>query len=833
MVDSEMPTANEATSETVYMFPCTSGQLGFWILDQAEKGNPAGNIPLRLRVTGPLEPRMLRDAFQEIIQRHEALRTSIRDVEGLPSQLVSAAVPFTVEVDNLLDLPMEKRAVEAENLAVREAQRPFDLAEAPLMRARLIAMGEESHILLVTLHHAIADGWSTGVLLRELAEIYDAMAQGRPHRLEPLGLQFGDYAIWESELRKSETYERDLEFWRTQLSGAPALPLVLDAPRPAVDTFDAAIESVVLPKELTGALEAWSQREGHTLFATFLAAFKMVLRNWTGQTDLVISTLVAGRHQQELEPLIGLFVNSLILRTELSGEPTLQQAVSAVNRVIIQALEHQMLPYGDLLNSIRRSHQGRFRGVTPVNFIYQKAFLSPVESGGLEIQPIPSVTGGTVYDINAFFVEREDEGWRASIEFNTSVFRATTIRTLLSEFVVVLEMLRLDPASRLPLLEGGVHSLVEDMPSKNTEFVAPSSPTEVKVAGIWEQVLEVRPIGVHDSFFDLGGHSLQAARVAALTEKAFGRRIRLARLFEAPTVASMAALLDGEAAAAGHSEPAKFEKLGTVVPIRPKGTEPPIFLIHGAGGNTIGFQPFVQRLDARIPVYGVEAVGFTPGSHALETVEEMAERYLADIRAVWPHGPYRLLGYSYGGLVAYELAQRLHAMGIEDTFVGMMDTLHPAFRKQKLDPRVSGQRLSMHVKKLAWGPNRLPYLKSITRSFLRLAQLDSYRLRRKLGLALPSTLDAVEWQNFEAGQRYLPKPYAGRITMFRALADTEHQVGDDCLGWRALAASVDVRVVPGTHIDMLVEPNVTDFARIVREALEPGAEARTAVKEVS
>src|SRR6185503_1660198 len=293
------------------VMPLSFAQQRLWFIDQLEPGNPVYNTPRGVRLRGTLDVTALERALTELVRRHEALRTTFRDLHGEPVQVIGDAEPFTITIEELSGLP------EA-TLIREEAQRPFNLSTGPLMRVRLLRLSPEDHILLLSMHHIVSDGWSMGVLVREVAALYEAYAVGAESALKELSLQYGDYAVWQREWLQGEVLDQQLSYWRRQLAGVPpVLELPADRPRPQVQTFRGAALPFKLSKELAGELRALSRREGVTLYMTLLAVLQTLLWRYTGEEDLAVGTPIANRRHGEIESLIGFFANTLVMRTDV------------------------------------------------------------------------------------------------------------------------------------------------------------------------------------------------------------------------------------------------------------------------------------------------------------------------------------------------------------------------------------------------------------------------------------------------------------------------------------------------------------------------------------
>ncbi len=415
-------------------------QQRLWFLDQLEPGSSFYHIPAAVRLRGTLDLTALEQSFREVIWRHESLRTRFGVVNGVPVQLIDEAPEFSLPV---LDLSTE---AEARRVATEESQRPFDLAAGPLLRAVVLRLGEQEHVLVCTMHHIISDGWSMGVLIRELTTLYEAFTAGKPSPLPDLGIQYADYAHWQREWLQGEVLEQQLSYWKEQLAGAPAvLELPTDYPRPAVQTFRGAHQSLTLAPELTTGLKALTQREGVTLFMTLLAAFQTLLWRYSGQEDIVVSTGIANRNRAETEPLIGFFVNTLVLRTDLSGEPPFTQLLKRVREVTLGAYAHQDVPFELLVEALAPERDARYTPLFQVMLVLQNAPLGEeVKLAGLEVSGMGGESGTAKFDLTMFVEERGEE-LGLVLEYNTDLFAAATIEQMLESFRRLVEGIVSEP----------------------------------------------------------------------------------------------------------------------------------------------------------------------------------------------------------------------------------------------------------------------------------------------------------------------------------------------------------------------------------------------------
>jgi aspartate racemase len=463
LVADEKPTALDsaptaAGGEEVFAFPLSLAQRRFWALDQLEPGNPAYNVAVRTRLTGPLSVEALERALREIVRRHETLRTVFGTVDGELSQIVSPPASGSPLVTrDISDLPPEDRAEEAERCALEWACVSFDMAAGPLWRTALVRLAPEEHILFITAHHIICDGWSMGLFTEELASLYEAFAEGRESPLAELPIQYADFTIWQQEWLKNNRLEDQLRYWTDKLSGLAPLRLPTDRPRPESQTFNGAIRSILLPRVLTDALTKYSHGHDTTLFTTMLAALQALLFRYTGQSDVFVGSPIANRNNVEIERLIGVFNNLLVLRTDLGGDPTFSELLGRTRTTMLETVANQDILFEQIMEHVPVKRDGSRTPTIPVNFIFQRGFLKPLQAGPLSFTPIPSKSPGATYDLNVFIVERA-EGWRTSCEYNTDLFEADTIDRLLRHYQVLLEGVVADPdrpISALPLLTPG------------------------------------------------------------------------------------------------------------------------------------------------------------------------------------------------------------------------------------------------------------------------------------------------------------------------------------------------------------------------------------------
>ena len=422
-------------------FVSSIAQERFWAIDRLEPGSPALNIAVRWQLDGRVSSDIAERAFSAIIGRHEVLRTSFEEVEGVLSQVVAPSVAFRIASVDLTALPPDQALQEAARIGQAEARGPFDLARAPLLRVTLVRIAEQRTLLLLTVHHMVCDGWSIGVMAREFGLLYDAARAGRPSPLPELPIQYGDYARWHRERMRGGEFDADTVYWKRQLRDLTYLEVPADRPHPPTTANGSDIVGLLLERTLTDGLQEFSRRHGNTLFVTALAALTILLSRYTGEADIAIGTQVIGRDEVELEDMVGVFINTLVLRQDVADQPRLPELLRRTQDMVQSALDHQNLPMERLIQLLQPKRDMTRNPFFSINFIYQRSFIRNESRSEFDLVDLPSHSPGGLYDLNFFMVERP-EGWRLSCEYNSDLFRRETVahqigalRCLLTEFV--------------------------------------------------------------------------------------------------------------------------------------------------------------------------------------------------------------------------------------------------------------------------------------------------------------------------------------------------------------------------------------------------------------
>lgn len=448
-------------------------QQRLWFLDRLLGASGLYNIPWAIQLNGKLDVSALQQSLEAIVARHEVLRTCVIEEDGEPVQVIRVSIPFACTLLDLSAHPQENRESEIQRLLYAEASKAFDLKQAPLLRALLLKLSEQEHILLVTLHHSVTDGWSMGVFRQELANFYSAFSQDQASVLPELPIQYADYAVWQREWLQGEVLEKQLSYWKTQLADLNVLELPLDKPRPKQPSFRGARATIHLSAALTRGLKTLSQQQNVTLFMTLLAALQVLLHRYSGQDDIVVGTAIAGRNRQELENLIGFFVNTLALRTDLSGTPSFSQLLSWVREICLKAYAHQDLPFEKLVAELQVQRDMSRHPLFQVMLVLQPPALQDMHLPGLTINELAVTQETAKFDLT-FSLEEHPDGLTGTIEYSTDLFNAGTITRLAGHFQTLLEAVVEQPETaiaELPLLTAPErHQLLVEWNATKTDY---------------------------------------------------------------------------------------------------------------------------------------------------------------------------------------------------------------------------------------------------------------------------------------------------------------------------------------------------------------------------
>lgn len=833
IVENPQPVGDAtAPIDDVFVFPATVGQLGFWYLDQLRPGDPVYNVPIRYRLQGPLDIAVLERALNEIVRRHEALRTTFAAQNGVAVQIVAPRLKVPLPMDDLTGIVAPDRDAQCEEAIAIEGRMPFALTKGPLVRARLFRLGDENHVLVLTYHHIIVDGWSLGLITDELAALYGAYTLGLESPLDEPSIQYGDFAVWQSEWLKCKDLDDQLAYWTEKLRDLPTFELPADQSGLPEQSPGGAIESRFLPEPVRAGLSALCRKEKVSPFMVTLAVFQALLQRDTGKNDIIVGSVQAGRGQPEVEPLVGLFINPLVLRTDVSGNPTFVELLGRVRETVLQAFANRDAPFGRVVDAVQPKRDPSRHPLFQINFLHQRAFLWPRSASGLNLTPVPSLSTGSMFDLNFFLIERA-EGLQAACDYKTERYSAARIRRMLEHFQSLLTAALADPSRRISDLplgapESPAPGIVRPIqpatktplhaPSAQPDFVAPRGPIETRLAEIWERLLLTSPVSVIDDFFDLGGHSLLAMRLLAEVNASFGRKISLAALMTSPTIEAMAVYLGSEKCSIKNetrlAEEAWEDPETRVFPMRIEGTRPPLLLVD-AGPF---LRPLVRALGSDQPVYGI-ALPELRNLPAQFTIRDVAADLVKVLRESKVRPPYYLAGWSNGGLIAYEMAHQLHHAGDQVAQLMLLDTYNPDYRREFQGLARLPVRLCLRFQKYRYHLGRMLSLPWRQRWNYFRTRMRRFEIPKGDGSNL-----MYGWQmQYVAAAEYRPQPADWPITLARSTALKTGLFRDPHLGWdRVARAGLQVDAMRGEHDTMFVEPEVQRLAEVIRQRM-PGS----------
>lgn len=498
---SKLPTPAIERISRKQAVPLSFAQQRLWFLDQLENESNTYNIPLAVKIIGLLDVEVLEKAITEIIQRHEVLRTTFPTVDGSPIQAIAPTLDLTLMVIDLQSLPEVDQLSEVQRLATEEAHLPFDLAKGPLLRGILLKLSESEYVLVFTVHHIVFDGWSMGILIRELTILYKSFSTGNPSPLPELTIQYADFAHWQRQWLCGKVLEDQLSYWRQQLSGdISVLQLPTDKARSLVQTFQEASQSIVLSKTLTKAIKTITEQSGATLFMTLLAAFQTLLYRYTGQEAISVGSPIANRNRTEIEGLIGFFANTLVLRTHLSGDLSFLELLRQVQEVALGAYANQDLPFEQIIAELNPDRKLSRTPLFQVMFVFQNMPLETLVLPRLVLSPLEVSNKTAKFDLT-LSIEKIEEEIIGVFKYNSDLFDTSTISRMVGHFQTLLEGIIANPQqkiSKLPLLtESERHQLLVEWNDTQTDY-----PQDKCIHQLFEDQVEKTPDAIAVVFED-------------------------------------------------------------------------------------------------------------------------------------------------------------------------------------------------------------------------------------------------------------------------------------------------------------------------------------------
>ena len=829
------------------VFPLSAGQRRLLALEQLFPDSPQYNITVAFRLGGPISPEALHHGIRRVLERHEVLRGRYSLLNGAWQQMISDIPGDCLRLIDVSQAPETQRLQQATTVVKRDLHTPFDLATGPLLRAGLVKIAADDHIFFVTVHHIAADAWSINLILQELATLYQARLSGLDATLPELHLQYADYAFWQTSWLQSEEAATQLNFWKDTFTERPAeLQLPFNRNPKKIQSVKGATQSAVLSGELTEALKALSLDQKLTPYTLFLAAFKALLFRYTAQHEMIVCSPVAGRRRVEVEPLAGYFNNIIAVRSSLSEETTYRELADHISSASMQASDNQEIPFEVVADL------PELRGVslTKALFTFQDALHQHFDLPNVTVQPFELDTAGADFDLS-MFVEQKGEDVVVVAEYKKELFEEGTIAGLLANYLDLLEIIcetphvRLDalpsfeapviepdPAPAISLGDISVHANVpvtsgDELPvntvSKTpaTSHPAPADELEQILTRIWQRSLGLSEVGLHDNFFEIGGHSLMAVNIFNEIQKYVGELdLPLAVMLEAPTIASLARRIR-------NSETVDWSPLAVIQSGR---SSLPLFCIHGAGGNVLLYRDLAIQLGPDQTVYGLQSQGMDGQRPILARIEDMAALYVKAMRKALPSGPYLIVGYCMGGVVALEVAQQLRKAGQEVALLAMLES----YNWKKAPKETRWMKWQYFIEKILFHIRNYFLLSGYERKLFRAEKVAELKRRRKVwygklmnafrskkrieaqtGGSNLRALAEVWRTNDESVHHYTPAEYHGRIMHFLPLQEYSYHKHEN-MDWCDIAHKIEPHVLSVYPGGMLVQPFVKELAQSLR-----------------
>jgi len=798
-----------------------------WVADPVHSGSPTYNLPFHLRIRGPLDFSRAKNTIAEIIGRQEMLRSTFSISAGELLWWTSDPVQPEIPKTDLRHLPEEKALLRANEIAVEETLKPFNFSSGLLLRSHLIQIQNQDYILLLVSNHLVFDDWSVGVFYKEFTRLYRGFTESTGPMIPEISFQYSQFLDLQSRQLKGPGLTRRISFWRKQLEGAGDFHhLAKEKSRTApLGTHHGAWASICLPPEIAARIREFGQQNGLTLFMVLLAAFQILLHRYSGDSDIGVGTCAANRSRLEIEGLIGRFGNDLVLRTDFADNPTVRELLMRVRRTCLEGFTYQDLPFSKLVEELGASRDPNRNPMFQVMFILRDAEKSELEIPGLEIERVSPPLETTKYDLSVWLDMAH--GIEVGFEYSTQLFAAQEIQFLQKSFCAILEAMVSDGDAHVGSISMQLTSGDEDpfgSHSTKTEYAAPRTPAERELCEMWRGLLKVDSVGIRDNFFELGGGSLIAAQLCRRIERTFRKTVSLASVFEGPTVEQLAQLVSCETAS---------DRYVKIVPLQPKGSNPPFFCVCMFVGSGPIFLPLTKYLGDGQPFLGLvpenTLMNDLPQPYALT---DIAQHIVRAIRAYQPCGPYFMGGFCGDGVVAFEAARLLRDGGEEVALLALFEAqtrdMQKEFQGKKTQLCSIGQRFS---------PRQIRrHLTNLLRCGMKGA--PDYLLRRLRDLNLDLTdiwwqasidwnlkmhgkLNDIKQVLFVAESAYTPQSYSGDVVLFRCRDYRVRPDEDRCGGWQqAVTGSIQLCEINGDHLGILNEPNVKTLALMLCQCLE-------------
>ncbi|HKI24709.1 MAG TPA: condensation domain-containing protein [Candidatus Sulfotelmatobacter sp.] len=793
------------------IYPASLAQRRLWFLNELRAPTAAYNVNIGLWLYGRLNLEALQAGIQQIVNRHETLRTTFALRGGELLQLVE---PRCEVVLTLTDFSApEQPYPSAYEFAKQEVAEPFDLSKGPLFRVKLLRIRTEEHVLLCTMHHIITDAWSMQLFTKELAAFYAATTGRTDAALPELSIQYGDYAYWQRDLLGTDFARDQVAYWKRTLQGVPRLlQLPTDRPRPAEQNLEGLSQTFAVPGEIITGATSLAAQQRVTTFMLLLAAFKVLLYRYSGKPEVCVGVPVAGRTRLESESLIGFFVDTLVFRDDLSGNPRFIELLAAVRETTLGALANADVPFEKVVEVL---HPDRSLSYNPIFQVMFSVIPSAIRShafGNVVAYPYVVDASHAMLDLSATFIEDSDGKWWLEINFDTGLFEIERIHRIFEDYMGLLRHLIARPEMRIDnvtLRNGTTEAKASDVMNGGDE--APSAPAAFSqvsershwserelLTSIWRNVLGIEQVGVHDNFFDIGGHSLLAADLVAQIRQATGRKLPVSAIFRAPTIEGLAALLHDDTASQPDPVLMQLSRGDDTIPF---------FAVAEPGVDSLGFALLARTLGPRHSVHKLQGTGAAVWERPLERreIQALADQYVSAMRTVQRRGPFCLGGMCNGVLIAQEMIQQLESQGETVALFAILDTWV----------------LEHSQVKMLWAIN---YYKDRMQMFRRLPAREQLALSRRVlkRLLAPRHKRRSKWSEaYWPDDGFRAPRFAAPVLLFKRPRQPFFYVRDPEMGWgQRSTGGVEVCEVNCGHFELLRQPHVSVVAQTLSARLQ-------------
>jgi len=659
-------------------FPLSPTQMQLWHQEMMSPGNPSLNVAVRWGVEGSIADDVLERAFQAVIERHEILRTRIVEQDGMPVQQVLGAIPFKLTQLDIRATPGDLHTDRIAEIEREEAAKPFDIATAGMLRAVLVRASSTKATLLIVAHHIVFDGFSIGVLGEEIGRFASAFATGGSAQLDPMALQYGDYALWQRDLQDSPQMQEETAFWTENLRDAPYFEIEPDLPRPARRGWTSDMVSIDLAPGFGEKIATTSKRLGISNFSLGASVASAVLHRFTGQGEVLFATPIACRSEVELEALIGPLISNQILRLATDDRTSFAQHARASHETVKAALSRPNMAFSKLVECLNPPRSLNRTPLVSVDFMLQSVFMQDRNYGDFSLTSRQSTNAGAARDLSIVLIGRP-AGWTLNLLYSTELFKPQTIRSLGEDIARGFDLALSDASATLAEFPGQDRRISDK--AHVTPRTAVSDDTgaqavEARLTQIWSDILDLRTIDRDKSFFELGGHSLLAVRLMARIRDEWDGKLGVATIYEHPTVAALAQEIVRTTTPTTNAPARPAIEDWQIEPIQSNGTAQPIISINEIGLTSA----FLKHLGQKHPASCIRLFDAKRGlDQSRKTFEGIAQAYADTIRAHQPTGPYLMFGVCVHGNIALEAARILQAEGAEIAGVVIKDVWEPGY----------------------------------------------------------------------------------------------------------------------------------------------------------